>query len=76
MNHTDTLRCQNYAAAYGRMFTEHQQYSIGNQMHAIRKYAKRRGLEIVEEYSDVNRTHATAKASAPEDSSANTTPNA
>jgi DNA invertase Pin-like site-specific DNA recombinase len=34
------------------MSTEHQQYSTSNQMDAIREYAKRRGLEIVKEYSD------------------------
>ncbi len=40
------------AAAYVRMSTEHQQYSTSNQMDVIREYAKRRGLEIVTEYSD------------------------
>src|SRR5512136_458085 len=40
------------AAAYVRMSTEHQQYSTQNQMDVIREYAKRRGLEIVKEYSD------------------------
>src|SRR5689334_24164935 len=39
-------------AAYVRMSTEHQQYSTSNQMDVIREYAKRRGLEIVKEYSD------------------------
>jgi len=52
MNHIDTSRHQNCAAAYVRMSTEHQQYSTSNQMDAIREYAKRRGLEIVKEYSD------------------------
>jgi DNA invertase Pin-like site-specific DNA recombinase len=42
----------NVAAAYVRMSTEHQQYSTSNQMDAIREYAKRRGLDIVQEYSD------------------------
>src|SRR5436190_557157 len=42
----------NFAAAYVRMSTEHQQYSTSNQMDVIRDYAKRRGLEIVKEYSD------------------------
>jgi DNA invertase Pin-like site-specific DNA recombinase len=42
----------NRAAAYVRMSTEHQQYSTSNQMDVIREYAKRRGLEIVKEYSD------------------------
>jgi DNA invertase Pin-like site-specific DNA recombinase len=42
----------NLAVAYVRMSTEHQQYSTSNQMDMIREYAKRRGLEIVREYSD------------------------
>jgi DNA invertase Pin-like site-specific DNA recombinase len=42
----------NNAAAYVRMSTEHQQYSTSNQMDVIREYAKRRGKEIVKEYSD------------------------
>src|ERR1039457_7289417 len=42
----------NVAAAYVRMSTEHQQYSTTNQMDAIRESAKRRGLDIVKEYSD------------------------
>src|SRR5213082_2781038 len=42
----------NYAAAYVRMSTEHQQYSTSNQMDVIREFAKRRGLEIVKDYSD------------------------
>src|SRR5689334_15724274 len=45
-------RFPNRAAAYVRMSTEHQQYSTSNQMDVIREYAKRRGLEIVKEYSD------------------------
>lgn len=40
------------AAAYVRMSTEHQQYSTSNQMDVIREYAKRRGMQIVREYSD------------------------
>src|SRR5438309_5426475 len=42
----------NCAAVYVRMSTEHQQYSTSNQMDVIREFAKRRGLEIVKEYSD------------------------
>jgi DNA invertase Pin-like site-specific DNA recombinase len=34
------------------MSTEHQQYSTSNQMDVIREYAKRRGMQIVREYSD------------------------
>src|ERR1700730_9535548 len=41
-----------FAAAYVRMSTEHQQYSTSNQMDVIREYAKRRGMQIVKEYSD------------------------
>ncbi len=40
------------AAVYVRMSTEHQQYSTSNQMDAIRDYAKRRGMQIIKEYSD------------------------
>lgn len=45
-------RWLNRAAVYVRMSTEHQQYSTSNQMDVIREYAKRRGLELVMEYSD------------------------
>lgn len=39
-------------AAYVRMSTEHQQYSVDNQMDVIRLYAERHHLEIVQIYSD------------------------
>src|SRR5437016_9052749 len=52
MNKRDTERAPNLASVYVRMSTEHQQYSTSNQMDVIREYAKRRGLEIVKEYSD------------------------
>src|SRR3954470_18733638 len=52
MSRADTARWQNRASAYVRMSTEHQQYSTSNQMDVIREFAKRRGLEIVKEYSD------------------------
>src|SRR5437667_2918440 len=52
MSKGDTQRVENFAAAYVRMSTEHQQYSTSNQMDVIREYAKRRELEIVKEYSD------------------------
>src|SRR5882757_760353 len=52
MTRSDTEPSRIFAAAYVRMSTEHQQYSTSNQMDAIREYAKRRGLEIVKEYSD------------------------
>jgi len=41
-----------FAAAYVRMSTEHQQYSTSNQMDVIQDYAKRRGMQIIREYSD------------------------
>jgi len=40
------------AAEYVRMSTEHQQYSTDNQANAIRKYAEKRGYEIVRTYAD------------------------
>jgi DNA invertase Pin-like site-specific DNA recombinase len=40
------------AAQYVRMSTEHQKYSTDNQADAIRKYADRRGYEIVRTYAD------------------------
>lgn len=52
MSRKDAERWANRAAVYVRMSTEHQQYSTSNQMDVIREYAKRRGLEIVKEYSD------------------------
>ena len=45
-------RVTNKAAVYVRMSTEHQQYSTSNQMDVIREYARRRGLDIVKDYSD------------------------
>jgi len=52
MSTNDRKPALNRAAAYVRMSTEHQQYSTSNQMDVIREYAKRRGFEIVKEYSD------------------------
>ena len=52
MSKTAPDRQPHWAAVYVRMSTEHQQYSTSNQMDVIREYAKRRGLEIVKEYSD------------------------
>jgi DNA invertase Pin-like site-specific DNA recombinase len=40
------------AAEYVRMSTEHQKYSTDNQSEAIRRYAERRGYEIVQTYAD------------------------
>jgi DNA invertase Pin-like site-specific DNA recombinase len=42
----------NRAASYVRTATKPQQYSISNQVGAIREYAKRCGMQIVKEYSD------------------------
>lgn len=40
------------AAEYVRMSTEHQKYSTDNQSEAIRRYAERRGYDIVRTYAD------------------------
>lgn len=40
------------AAEYVRMSTEHQRYSTDNQKAAIRRYAEKRGYEIVRTYAD------------------------
>lgn len=40
------------AAEYVRMSTEHQKYSTDNQSEAIRRYAEKRGYEIVRTYAD------------------------
>ena len=45
-----TLRLR--AAAYLRMSTEHQQYSICGQREVIREFARQRNLEMVKVYSD------------------------
>src|SRR5208283_3331062 len=52
MSRANIDRWANRAAVYVRMSTEHQQYSTSNQMDVIREYAKKRGHEIVKEYSD------------------------
>ena len=41
-----------HGATYTRMSEDHQPSSPGQQMAAIHKYAKRRGLKIVKNYSD------------------------
>jgi hypothetical protein len=51
----------NCAAVYVRMSTEHQQYSTSNQMDVIREYAKKRGHEIVKEYSDDGKSGLASK---------------
>ncbi len=40
------------AAQYLRKSTEHQQYSLANQMAAIQKYAESKGFAIVQTYTD------------------------
>jgi DNA invertase Pin-like site-specific DNA recombinase len=44
------------AAEYVRMSTEHQQYSTENQADVIRRYAERRGIEIIRTYADEGRS--------------------
>lgn len=44
------------AAEYVRMSTEHQKYSTENQADAIRKYATRRGIQIVRTYADAGKS--------------------
>ena len=44
------------AAEYVRMSTEHQRYSTENQSDAIRQYALKRGLQIVQTYVDAGRS--------------------
>ena len=39
-------------ATYTRRSSKHPQLSLARQMAVIRKYAKRRGLEVVAGYSD------------------------
>jgi len=43
-------------AQYLRMSTEHQQYSLANQMAAIQQYAEKHGLTVVQTYSDEARS--------------------
>lgn len=40
------------AAMYVRMSTDHQKYSTENQEHAIREYATRRNIQIIEIFAD------------------------
>lgn len=52
MKPDDSTPAKIRAAAYVRMSTDHQKYSTENQYDAIREYAARRGMEIIETYSD------------------------
>jgi len=56
MNRKKIERQMKSAAIYVRKSTKHQQCTTSNQMRAIRESAKRRGLEIVGEYSDEDKT--------------------
>lgn len=49
------------AAAYVRMSTEHQKYSIDNQMESIRAYAAGNGMEIIRTYADEGKSGMQAK---------------
>src|SRR5579863_6273405 len=40
------------AAVYLRMSTEHQQYSLENQLRLIRQYADQHGFDLIKMYSD------------------------
>lgn len=44
------------AAEYVRMSTEHQKYSTDNQSAEIRRYAERKGFEIVRTYADAGKS--------------------
>jgi DNA invertase Pin-like site-specific DNA recombinase len=48
--------CPILAAQYLRMSTEHQQYSIENQIVAIQRYATVHGSFIVQSYTDVGKS--------------------
>src|SRR4051812_31557412 len=47
------------AAAYVRMSTDHQQYSIANQTQTISDYAQLHGIRIVRTYADAARSGVT-----------------
>ena len=48
-------------AAYVRMSTEHQQYSTENQLDRIKEYAARRGMEIIEVFTDAGKSGLSVK---------------
>ena len=60
MSTSQTVPSPISAAAYVRTATENQD-SASNQMDAIRKYADRRGIQIVKEYSDAGKSGLSAK---------------
>jgi DNA invertase Pin-like site-specific DNA recombinase len=45
-----------YAAMYVRMSTDHQKYSTENQADAIREYAARNHIDIIETYADAGKS--------------------
>jgi DNA invertase Pin-like site-specific DNA recombinase len=45
-----------FAAMYVRMSTDHQKYSTENQADAIREYAARHQIEIIETYTDAGKS--------------------
>jgi DNA invertase Pin-like site-specific DNA recombinase len=49
------------AAAYVRMSTEHQQYSTENQLDRIKEYAARRGMAIIEVFTDAGKSGLSVK---------------
>lgn len=52
MTNAEEMRAHQPVAVYLRMSTEHQRYSIDNQLVAIMAYAVTRGMEIVQTYAD------------------------
>ena len=48
-------------AAYVRMSTEHQQYSTENQLDRIKEYAARRGMVIIEVFTDLGKSGLSVK---------------
>jgi len=52
----DTKQKRLRAVEYVRMSTEHQQYSTENQSEAIRSYAERHQMDIVQTYSDAGKS--------------------
>jgi DNA invertase Pin-like site-specific DNA recombinase len=55
------MTCPIAVAQYVRMSSEHQRYSIENQVAAIGEYARLRGLAVVKTYSDAARTGVVLK---------------
>jgi DNA invertase Pin-like site-specific DNA recombinase len=55
-SHSATPRVAIRAAQYVRMSTDHQRYSIDNQVSAIASYASQHNIEIVRTYADEGRS--------------------